>query len=395
MDHDPAERERTQRILALLQARETRDELGLGAIRDSFADQLFPGTSTIQTRLRYMLFVPWMYRRFEEEPIPAEELAARGRELELALVEPLIAEDGDPHGVFGRTARGDLKRLPSAVYWSGLRAWGIQRYGGSQGQYHQALVGIHHARKRRSRAPGVDDGAGLLATWHPKLPPEPPGFPQRLSLRLTEEEAEFLVDRIEDSQTESLLARLAAKPGDFDGEFPWEHPDKDSFDPLQRELLDHARLFSEAMFGAAVLYNLLLAEELPIGERKEKLLREHRDTFARWESSLDRIALRFWDTGRLWWLVGRSGDAITGRTRAFVETWVALAAEGARGLAENEGAKVFVRSRERYLKGPRSRFGNPSALEHWNGRAGMTRLSYRWPTAKGFLRELREAFGGR
>ncbi len=55
-----------QRILALFQVRETRDELGLGAVRDSFADQMFPGTSTIQTRLRYMLFVPWMYRRFEE-----------------------------------------------------------------------------------------------------------------------------------------------------------------------------------------------------------------------------------------------------------------------------------------------------------------------------------------
>ena len=40
--------------------KESRDELGLGAIRASFADALFPGTSTIQTRLRYMLFVPWV-----------------------------------------------------------------------------------------------------------------------------------------------------------------------------------------------------------------------------------------------------------------------------------------------------------------------------------------------
>ena len=40
------------------QEKESRDELGLGSVRDSFADQLFPGTSTIQTRLRYTLFVP-------------------------------------------------------------------------------------------------------------------------------------------------------------------------------------------------------------------------------------------------------------------------------------------------------------------------------------------------
>ena len=58
IDFDEDERQRAQRIMALFQERETRDELGLGAIRDSIADHLFPGTSTIQTRLRYMLFIP-------------------------------------------------------------------------------------------------------------------------------------------------------------------------------------------------------------------------------------------------------------------------------------------------------------------------------------------------
>ena len=58
IDFDEAERQRAQRIMALFQEKESRDELGLGAIRDSIADHLFPGTSTIQTRLRYMLFIP-------------------------------------------------------------------------------------------------------------------------------------------------------------------------------------------------------------------------------------------------------------------------------------------------------------------------------------------------
>ena len=57
IDHDPAARERALRILSLFHEKDSREELGLGAIRDSFADKLFPGTSTIQTRLRYMLFV--------------------------------------------------------------------------------------------------------------------------------------------------------------------------------------------------------------------------------------------------------------------------------------------------------------------------------------------------
>ena len=41
IDFDEAERQRAQRIMALFLEKESRDELGLGAIRDSIADHLF------------------------------------------------------------------------------------------------------------------------------------------------------------------------------------------------------------------------------------------------------------------------------------------------------------------------------------------------------------------
>lgn len=46
---------RPRRIIDLFDEKDTRDELGLGAARDALSDLMFPGTSTIQTRLRYML----------------------------------------------------------------------------------------------------------------------------------------------------------------------------------------------------------------------------------------------------------------------------------------------------------------------------------------------------
>ena len=125
IDHDSKARERTLRILSLFQEKESRDELGLGSVRDSFADQLFPGTSTIQTRLRYMLFVPWIYHSLEEKRLPAESFAIQADKLERDLVQPLMDSD-DQAGVFGKTAGKRLKRLPSSVYWAGLGAWGIR-----------------------------------------------------------------------------------------------------------------------------------------------------------------------------------------------------------------------------------------------------------------------------
>ena len=80
LDFNAAERERTQRVLALFEERDTRDELGLGGIRDSFSDHLFPGTSTIQTRLRYMFFVPWIYLRLERQRVPSREADRAGAE---------------------------------------------------------------------------------------------------------------------------------------------------------------------------------------------------------------------------------------------------------------------------------------------------------------------------
>ena len=48
----------SERVAALLRSLEepgTIDALGLGSIRDAFSDMLTPGTSTVQTRLRYFI----------------------------------------------------------------------------------------------------------------------------------------------------------------------------------------------------------------------------------------------------------------------------------------------------------------------------------------------------
>lgn len=52
LDYSEQERRQAMEVIDLFREEETRDELGLGTIRDAFADLLFAGTSTIQTRAR-------------------------------------------------------------------------------------------------------------------------------------------------------------------------------------------------------------------------------------------------------------------------------------------------------------------------------------------------------
>ena len=66
LDFSEFERRKMIDVINAFKERETRDELGIGIIRDAFADFLFPGTSTIQTRAKYFLFVPWKYKHDKE-----------------------------------------------------------------------------------------------------------------------------------------------------------------------------------------------------------------------------------------------------------------------------------------------------------------------------------------
>jgi len=125
LDYSEHERKKMLDVIQVLGGdRDTRDELGIGTVRDALADLLFPGISTIQTRARYFLFVPWMYLDLERRQISSSEMAARARREETRLIETLAMAE-DQAGVIGIEARANLKRLPSNVYWQGLGIWGV------------------------------------------------------------------------------------------------------------------------------------------------------------------------------------------------------------------------------------------------------------------------------
>jgi hypothetical protein len=387
LDFNAAERERTQRILAMFDEKETRDELGLGAIRDSISDHLFPGTSTIQTRLRYLFFIPWIYLRLERQRVPSREIATKARKLETELTTPLLGQI-DNAGVFGRLAKGGLKRLPSSVYWAGLRQYGICLYPGGREDYHRDLDAIY---RRRDRTRHESDGGPepFQFTWHPKLPEPQPNFPEHPRFRLTRAEGHFFRDCLmRPSCNDSLLAHLAwhCEPAEVD--FPWQHPRLGSFSDKHQELLENARLFSITMHGAAILYNLLLAEAGSLGD----LEITYRDAFQQWarEMAPDRHRVEKWILHRFWQVARHPAHTITTQAQSFVKSWVGLFLEHGSRVVSREDARKLVRNREVHLKGPRSRFQNPRALEKWGGEAGLRPVAYRWYNAKTFLRDLAE-----
>jgi hypothetical protein len=187
----------------------------------------------------------------------------------------------------------------------------------------------------------------MLVTWHPRLPARPEGFLNSVSFSLTREEADFLIDRIVTTHQDSLLAHLALRCAPAEVRFPWQHPDLASFTPMHRELLDHARRFSEVMHGAALLYNLALVE---LAQRTE-LVEEHRVSLRTWARELDRADLRRWSLPRLWELTQDQGRTLTPATVSFIRAWVELALTQSEALVEDPSARVLIEQREQRLKG--------------------------------------------
>lgn len=384
VDFSADDRERMRRAIALFEDKETRDELGLGTIRDVFADSMFPGTSTIQTRLRYFLFLPWIYQELERRGVPADKVGARARKEEVALIERLLDSD-DTRGVLGKRARGALKRLPSSVYWAGLLRWDVVRYKGSREQYHRAFDQLRAIRRGRDVPEDEGVEAESLHTWHPRVPAPPPDWPDEASFELTPDEAAFLTGRLAEACGTSLLAWSAMHGGATETPFVWLHPDREKMpDELRREV-DLARRFSAVMHGASILYNVLLAELAQQDDKRDA----YDELMHEWATSSESPTLRTFDLDELWAYVDLKNGRVPMPSRRFVERWVTLVAEhGPEGISELGDARTLVERRERALKGPRSRFASKRGLEQWSGGSGIGRLAFRWPGAQQLLNDL-------
>ncbi|NNB96297.1 hypothetical protein HJC10_19890 [Corallococcus exiguus] len=396
LDHSEHDRRRVLEAVDRFKETDTRDELGLGAIRDAFADLLFPGTSTIQTRARYFLFVPWMYRQLHEKRVTADKVTSRARKEEIHLRDALL-QTVDTVGVIGKVAGAALKRLPSNVYWQGLSAWKIRLYPGSQQEYHRYFERLHTADEGGRDDDGESLDGGRMAPWHLHLPPAPDTFPEGADFELRPDEARYIAERICFSAPRSLLAFLVLRGKTVDADYPWAHPQFAEFPSHIQDLLHHGQLLAESLHGAALLYNLMLAEELPPGPHKDERTETFRQELEAWVTELQPRggAISRWNRADFWSLVQKHAR-VSGATHRFVEQWQEYAPwQSLNRAADDVSVRRLVRDRERQLKGARARLGNPRALELWNGASGVGRLDYRWPSATRIVMDIHAGLGGR
>lgn len=392
IDFSKSERNKVLSVLDMLSEAGTLDELGIAPVRDGFANIFFPGTSTIQTRAKYFLIVPYALKDMEygNESNPNRVLRAFD-EVERHCGERFLQNGKDTDGIIGsRSLRQGrwVKRTPADIYWAGLRSYGIFTGGTlSLAEYVRAMCAMKNQkntltklgnRNDRAEEKGGDDrdAGGLFRMQFWKLPTYDQDWEKDLDIKLTAEEGEFLKRQIVTTYPDSMMAYILKNN-------LTKVLEADSFQQL--ESLTHlfpaqirkdytlANSFSAFLFVLRTIYNLIVSEgensEAEHGwSNMEPCLKEYADV--RLESIFERLQIH--------------GNVFLHR---FLLKSQALMAAG-----DLEGMKTEIRRRERELKQNRAKTMHPGEFDShiWYGGGA---LDYRFGNAKVIMRDIFESEG--
>lgn len=383
LDTDPAQRRRMLEVVDLFKDAGSVDELGIGGIRDALSDALSPGTSVLHTRLRYVLFIPWLLRHATSASTP-EQMAERFRSGEYTLIEALL-KGGETQNVIGSEARRSLKRLPSAAYWAAIGTWGLRTRPVSTTTYFRRAADLRHLAQRTTLA---EDGEASVHVpddgLDPHLPPPPDRWLHSTDFTLTPAEEQYLSDRIAATTRGSLLAWLVHHEPTGTVDYPWHLSNLHEAPAALQDRVDHARRFHTAIHGAALLYNLLVARK----RADEARVAQYEAALAEWREELATSrALEGWDRAAWWAVVHERNPRLRLQTRHFVDEWLTTITRDPH-VEHSLAAAQLIQSRELRLKGSRARLTHQSALDRWNGGSGLVRLDYRWGTTQRHLQDL-------
>lgn len=380
MDQDDAQRAAMNEIVKMFQDQGSVDELGIGAVRDAFSNHFFPGTSVLHTRVRYLLFVPWLLREAGRRGHSLDHAKRELRQAEVRLIRSLLAGK-ETAGVIGSRAQESLRTMPSQVYWPALQRYGVVRWSLGVDGHLRRMAG--RAAQRSDVTEGdAADALGPDLGLDDELPAAPEDLLSATTFDLTVDEATYLQGVFARLPGESLLSRLATRPHDAVGGRIWTSPAIEHLPDTLQWQVDHARRLHHAWHGAPLLYNLMLAELVS----DDALVEEYGALLEEWEGELDEHRVfEGWDRSGFWALVRGLNPRLRTSTQSFVEDWIALA-ESSRSTSPQ--ARSLVKQREIFLKARRSRLLDVQARESWTPGAGTARLGYRWGIAVSFLADI-------
>ena len=376
IDFSKEERNKILATLKLLGTQTALDELGIGVIRDAYADILFPGISTIQTRAKYFVLIPYLFNRAGKQNLSSGREVLRWlNNSEDKLVETLLINSkSEETGIIGKNAlrqKRAVKMKPSSIYWNGLRTFEIIRASGVSMAVACTITAKTAKQKNdleiKTDGETFDDSTAIgsdTVLFSPIFPDY--DFEKEASILLTKKEAEYLADKISKAieSKDTLLAFLVKNKLDCN-----------SFDEMPIDILpasikrDYllARDFSDFIIGAHIRYNVIFSEY------------EDMEMFQEWESWRNAFIARKFDLEAI-----LSRITCNNSTQRFCKDFMEFTYNG--HLEKIDDLIIF---REKAVKGDRSKLHKPTEYRYnYDRPVHFYRLDFRFGTAKTIIRDI-------
>lgn len=278
VDFSKEDREKVLDVMNLLQEQGAVDEIGIGLIRDAFANMFFPGTSTVQTVAKYFLIVPYILKE-ATEGLYGNDISKMQRRIDqeekncgILLMQNCPGEEG----IIGRRVlpKGWVARKPSNIYWNGIRTYGICTQDLTipellkaatvlQMQKKSATLGNKGDEAADAERDDVDAGRDVSTQLFSVPDDYYSDWRNTLSIGLTTTEAAFLRRMIEKSVPASLLGYLLHNNIDVTKYDSFEAIYEDLKLDVSSELAESMKLacdFNRLVYVARVRYNYILSD---------------------------------------------------------------------------------------------------------------------------------------
>ena len=277
VDFSREDREKVLDVMNLLQEQGAVDEIGIGLVRDAFANLFFPGTSTVQTVAKYFLIVPYVLKEASEGRYGNDlnrilrRIDQEEKDCGIRLMQNCPGEEG----IIGRRVlpKNWVARKPSNIYWNGIRTYGICTQDLTIPELLKASIILQAQKKSSALGNKGDDADGSerddadagrnAATQLFSVPDDYyDDWRTDLSIHLTASEAAFLRRMIETNVSASLLGYLLHHSIDVAKYDSFEAIYEDVGSAVPTELGRTMKLacdFNRLVYAARVRYNYILS----------------------------------------------------------------------------------------------------------------------------------------
>jgi len=388
-------RDRVNTILDMMDEEGMVDELGVGSFRDAFADILFPGISTIQTRAKYFFIIPYLIQDYfnlssRQQTDLGNYLYDAEHELMWHLAAKYNFDRTSGSGVIGITKRPRkrIARRPVSVYWNGLRILGFIKTNLSLSVYTLRINETLEQKLARTVSSGnkqgddedidLSEGHGIKVQTYQK------NWKDQIDMPLLYEEADYFQKQILRSVPDSLLSLIVSNK-QVRQEFT-RNKDFESFarsiskQTIKKELHENIVLahdFNEVVKGLHLVY----CNEI------NKVHYEDTRYYEKWKEWKNELYGNLMNVSNL---TGENLILIAPRSGYYSKIFIPKVLEMVRNnsLSYDELATLVIQQ-EKDIKGSRSRFKVGAETDFRKGDSkSLSFMNYRYSNAKTIIKDI-------